>query len=684
MGKNGLCFFGAAAILGLLAYGPFGWSVKVWIFILLTLILFGAAFLWVPAAKESDAEKFLSSEKGFPAPPMVLFWVLAVFALFLRFFDLTDFHFWPTGDEGLNGFLALSLCRHWSWHFFYAVGELPPLLTWLLALGYRLSTSAFFAIWFPPALFSALALGAGYAAARLFFSKSLATLFGILLAFSFWPLDSGRYCHQGILVPFWELTCFYLFGRFLKASQGNREKWALFLGLWTGLGTLTFPSWLSVLLLAILTFLLTQVRDFQKNFKPILVWGLGLSLGGLPFVLAVLREGYGHHFLDASAASGWYSPAHQWMTHASYLTSFFWGTAPGGASYGPFWGGMLNPILGAGFFLGFFELLRLRKIFFSKWWVLAAFFCFLPGLLASDYVELNRVLQVMPLLLLMAAFGFQRLYLDLGRRALPVVLLLLAASFGLDMIHLAKSRTPLVKTADANYAAFQILEAQRLKEGPGLIFSDFLLLSHNHSLSACVYPFNAAVNSRLNPAAARWAAVIVNPHYERFLAARFPGSSWAKTPLEDGEGGLVVGILPVTDANEGLFSRWKEAHDYFGTLNLEAEQVANSQAEYQKTLSQLPEGYAWVAGDPFLESIYGEWLAQYHYGADYSKNIEVLRRAVTRGYPAAHLYFKLGNFLWADGKTGEARRAYARSLALDPEETGAAQALAGLSGNGKF
>jgi len=668
----------------LLSYGPFGWSAKVWIFILAMLVPLVVVGLWVPTAKKADAEKFFSSEKGFPVPPAALLGALAGAAVFLRFFDLINFHFWPTGDEGLNGFLALSLCRHWSWHFFYAVGELPPLLTWLLTLGYRLSTLAFFVLWFPPALFSALALGAGYAAARLFFSRSLATIFGILLAFSFWPLESGRFCHQGILMPFWEVICFYLLGRYLKASPRNRGRRALFLGLWTGLGTLTFPAWLAVLPLAVFTFLLTQVRDFQKNRKPVLIWGLGLALGGLPFILASLREGYGHHLLDASAASGWFSLAHQWRTHAAYLSCFFWGAPPEGASYGPFWGGMLNPILGAGFFLGAFELFRLRKVFFPKWWVLAAGFFFLPGLLASDYVELNRVLQVMPLLLLTAAFGFQRLYLDLGRRALPVVLLLLAVSFGLDMIHLDKSRTPLVKITDANYAAYQVLDAQRAKEGPGLIFSDFLLLSHGHSLSACVYPFNAAVNPRLNPGAARWAAVIVNSHYERFLAARFPGSTWVKTPLEDGEGGLVVGILPVTDANQELFSRWKAVHDYFGTLNLEAEQVANSQVEYQKTLARLPEGYARVAGDPFLESIFGEWMAQYHYGADYSRNIEALRRAVTRGYPAAHLYFKLGNFLWVDGKTREARQAYTQSVALDPETTGAAQALAALSGTTKF
>ncbi len=118
-------------------------------------------------------------------------------------------------------------------------------------------------------------------------------------------------------------------------------------------------------------------------------------------------------------------------------------------------------------------------------------------------------------------------------------------------------------------------------------------------------------------------------------------------------------------------------------MNLQAEEILNRPDLYAAALGKLPEGEKWMGRDPFLESLFGEWRAQYHYGAGgYEANEALLRETIQKGYPAAHLYFKLGNFLWLEGKKQAAKEAYAQAARQEPHLTQAAQALA-LLGSGK-
>jgi hypothetical protein len=669
-----------AASNAILAYSPLSLTAKLYVLffgLLIPLIVFGWASRPSKGGIVTERESFSDLKNPW------LWAGLIALMVFLRFFRLTNFHVWPTGDEGLHRFLAIDLVRNPRWQFFYTVGEHPPLLIWSLAWFFKFFNSPFFNLWFLPAVFSVFTVLAGFGVSRLFFSRSFSLIFTGLLAFSFWPLYFGRFCHQGLFIPFWELSCFWLLIYALKSPHPqNRGRWLLALGLWAGLGSLTFTAWLAVLfaLTAAVFFLF-----FKKSPEAFLFYLAGLFAACLPFILSALSAGYGRHLIDASQSSHFFTPGHQAVTALSYLTSLFWGSYQVGTSYGPLWGGMLNPVLSASFLVGLVELFLRQREGFARWVLFFSFISLLPGLFTADYVELNRVIQVMPFLILITAIGLQKLFLSLkpGTGRIAGAVLLGLSSFFLDMNHLLK---PLKDAGfanqglsqavlDDNEKAYTVLDSARSQLGPGLIYADFLLLSHNHSLSVTTYWFNAALNRNLDPSQARWAGVITNIHYQHYLARRFPKARWfwidQNDPGEDG--GLTVGVIPVDDGNRAVFQKWTRAHDVFHDLNIQAENILNQKKLYRQAELDLSKNEAFMGSDPFLESCYDEWEAQYHYDGGFGPNIAAIQRALQKGYPTAHLYCKLGNFYYVEGRLKDARDAYAMAMKQNPDYTIAAQ-----------
>jgi tetratricopeptide (TPR) repeat protein len=230
--------------------------------------------------------------------------------------------------------------------------------------------------------------------------------------------------------------------------------------------------------------------------------------------------------------------------------------------------------------------------------------------------------------------------------------------------------------ADDNLRAYRVLDSARSRLGPGLIFTDFLLLSHNHSLEVGTYWFNAALNRNLDPGQAHWAGIVTNIDYQHYLAERFPRAQWVwvdqDQPGEDG--GLTVGIVPIDGGNQAVFQKWLEAHEIFHGLSVQAENILNQKDLYHQAALGLSSHASFMGSDPFLESCYDEWTAQYHYGTGYETNIAAIQRALQKGYPTAPLYCKLGNFYWAEGRLTEAREAYAMAIKQKPNDTVAAQA----------
>ena len=616
-------------------------------------------------------EKLFAGRVIFLNPPNFSeFLGICFLGIFLRFYNLTGFHLWPTGDEGLHGFLALDLLRNWHWQFFYTVGEHPPLLIWCLSLFFKLFDSPSFVLWVLPAFFSALVIPVGFIVVRKNFPASFSMIFGCLLTFSFWPLYFGRFCHQGLFIPFWELLSLLFFVFWVKTSSpAAKHKWLIALGFWTGLGSLTFTAWAAVILL--LTVMVVCVAIHQKNpLKTISFYGMALGASLLPFGIAICVEGYGHHLLDSSAASQWISGGNRWLTPFSYITALFWGSFQSGTSYGPSWGGILNPLLSSCFFLGVFEIYEHRNDWVARWIGFAFVVCLLPGLLAGDYVELNRIIQVMPFLLLISAIGLQKLFRNVkGDRFRNIGFWgLIFFSFLLDLNHLL---TPVLagsgshigfkkETPDENFRAYQVLDSVYHLRGAGLIFTDFLPLKYGHTLFVMTYPINAAVNVKLNPAKASWAAILTNMDSVPFFSNKFPNIKWSY--LGDGEpiqeNGRVVGIIDLDSENKALLAKWVQVHSFFHLMNIDAERSFNGENYYRHAQSRFLSGFPLVKDDRILEEFYWEWGSQYYYDRQNNGNIATLKKAIERGYPAAHLYSQMGDLLLEQGKKEEADKAY--------------------------
>jgi hypothetical protein len=647
-----------------ISYGDASYLTKSWVFCLGILLTAVVSFAAVPAVDPDPETWKREFTEWLPAPWLVGAVLLA--AVFLRFSRIGLPCLWPTGDESLHGFLGISLSQKWTDRFFYTVGEHPPLLIWLLAFFFGHFRSPFFDLWFFPALFSLAAVPLGYACVRFYFSKSLAFLLGLFLALGFWPLDFGRFCHQGVFIPFWELGGVWLLGRWMKSGAGGREPavgWPAVLGLWTGLGTFTFTSWWTVLFLLAATVLILGWTGRLRRSGWF--WCL-LAAGLFPFGTAAWREGYGHHLVDSAGMSHWFTPTHLWLTHLSYLTSLFGGALSPDASYGPSWGGMLDPVLGAGFGVGCLELYRHRTQGLARWIAAGLVVCLSPAFLAGDYVEMNRIIQAMPFLLLVSCLGFHRLAREtrgrLGGRAWMGSLLCLSLVLG--WIQWAKPVLEKFSSAgayresalDPAFRAFRTLKSVAVQRGPGLLFTDFLPLAFGHSLYVTTYSFNAAANPEWDPARADWAAILTNVDYQPFLARRFPGSHWywyREGPPPPG-GGLTLGVVEVTGKNRPLFQRWCSVQKSFHRLNLEAEGGFNSPDRYEKSLEDFKADGGQVEGDPFLEAVYWEWGAQYDFGPSGAGNLQALEKAVRLGYPAAQLYRKEAVWLLRLGRGREA------------------------------
>lgn len=395
--------------------------------------------------------------------------------------------------------------------------------------------------------------------------------------------------------------------------------------------------------------------------------------------MAFFKEGYGHHLADSSTLSQWFSSSSQAITHFSYITSLFWGSLQTDTSYGPTWGGILNPILTSCFLIGILDLYQKRDEALSKWVGSAFTFCLLPSFLAGDYVELNRIVQVMPFLLFIVVLGLQKLLLDIvDRNQRKVVLVgLLFFSSLLDTNHLLNPtleyfnfwKSDRKASVDSNLKAYQILNSLRLHRGPGIIFTDFLPVKYGHSLYVTTYPFNSGVNPALNPGIASWAAILTNINYQPFLHKRFPESKWywVEGRVPSLEGGLALGVLSISDDNRKVIKNWIKAQMIFHQLQLESEGSYNRKETYDQSVRHLLESYDSVKGDRFMEASYWEWTSQYFFNPSYSENIAALQKAIDQGYPAVHLYQKLSMLLIEQNRAGEAEKVLQIGLKMRPK-----------------
>jgi hypothetical protein len=654
----------------LLSYFPFALALKVGLFLAGIL----SPLMMEAGRKESAGLKDIPFYQGeFLGPPRVWGWLfLALAVLFLRFWKISSLFLWPLGDEGLNGASALELSRHWNWTFFYTSGQVPPLAIWASTFFLKLGCGPFLSLWFPPAIASTLTVAAGTCAARRFFSKSFALICGGLLAFSYWPLFIGRVCSPAVWVPGWTCGCLYFLARLLGSeTPGSRRREAVFLGLVTGLGPFTFTSWPVVAAAMLLGIAAVTLKGPRRDWKTFGLFMTGLIPGLVPFLTAVFVEGYGRHLSEASA---WSHPLDGWFqlrVVLGYASLLGWGVFRNYGFFIPQEGGFLNPFLASLFCLGLVQLYRNRSSSFSKWTLFGGFLFLLPGFLSTG-VEGFRVIQIMPWLMAVAALGFKPLLESLpkNRRAMAAVtVLLLSLLFDLarllspyaDAIHHPLDFLATGKSI-ARYRAYEILEKLEKAQGPGLVLGEWDIPA-DRTMEVASYPFNSALNPRLNPLAARWAAVITDQHYRPFLEKRFPQARWWSLDPDIPQGqNRMLGVIPLTPEEEGSLRGWAKADQAFRDLNWGIDHV-DDKACLQTVDQDLQKDYPLVQGDPFLESAYWEKAAYFYYysGGYYPEQLRAIQLAIERGYPAAHLYGELGELYILGGKSALARQAYAEA-----------------------
>jgi hypothetical protein len=637
-----------------------------------------------------------------PSPSLWVWAILGAVLIFSRFWGLTTLFAWPNLDEAWNGTLALELSRQWKWKFFYTFGETPPLSIWFPALLFKLGFSPAFSLWFPPALVSVLTVAVGTLAARQFFSRSFSFLLACLFTIGYWPLYIGRLCHEGIWLPLWVCACLYFWGRFIRAQAGSSQKpWIAALGFCVGLGCFTFTPWPVVSVVFILTVLLKTIRA-KKNAWPVFLLFLAAFFAALaPFFIAILREGFGRHIVELSPWGGWFHSFNFLPGFGRYFSALLWSPLEKDPAYTPVWGGFLNPLLGAFFWLGCVEMFRLRRRGVAQWTAAAFLLFLLPGGLSPN-VEMFRVAQILPLLLWIAALGIQA-FLGVWRKRWVVLLaLVLVPSAVFDATTLfAPYQNPNSHPQDfgrplkslERYDAFQILEKTANEQGPGLVFTAFDTDSLNDpSLALMAYPFNVAGNAGIQkkilqnenplvpPEKCRWMAVFVNVSYEPFLKERFPEGRWfwvsKDLPLENG--GDMLGIIPLSEQNAPTAFRWFKAHAFMEQADLE--RFFQNSGLLVKPLETLRAAVPWVQGDAFLESVFWDKMGAYSYvNRDYDAHLEAYENAVSRGYPTSALYCKLGRLHLIKAHIPQAHAALLKATRAPMDRTSAKTLLEWLA-----
>ncbi len=670
------------ALNAALAWGP--WTVwrKLWLFPLgLALQIFFVFFFFRRAP-------FQPKEAPLPLNPAGPAWFLGLgaLALGLRLYGLVSVPVWPTWDDANYSYFAIGLSEKGGWPLFIGHEKTMPLFTWLQGGFFRLFPPSLFSMWLYPALLSLLAVPLGWWTARRFLPPSLSGFFAALLALGFWPLYYGRFdAYLGALQWVVEFLLLLLLGFFLHAPP-KRAPWiALALGL--GVGFSFYASMMFVIPAALLT---AGVFLFCRN-KPGL--GAGTFLAYLlPAVVvsAPMHAGFlqnladGHVFtysLFSRQAIPW---DRRYATLLSYFTSIFWGPADSSYwSFAPLWGGFLNPLGDALFFIGLATWDRFLGPLFRTWWWAALGLLLLPVLFFNT-LECFRIDLVMPLCLVPVAAGLAALLVELAPVARRDILVLaLAFSLGMDGYHLfgvfhqwSVNIIPGIQIkSPERYQAFQLLEETEKNQGPGQVFTDFVSNAYDQSLLTATYPFNAGRNPRLSPASARWAAILADLHYAPILQKRFPGTR-IDVLSDAGASGSILCLALVPVDSPGVaetFLEWMQVHqalqDLYGAMPYVVENP-----DFNPVLGKLWSIYSGCGADPLLRAwVLEKGLDILLVGSDMTPALWLLEKPVeaTRSYPFldkkfAGVYFRLGIALLKSGDKGRAGECFIRASKFDP------------------
>jgi hypothetical protein len=673
-------FFTLANVL--LSYFPLTITQALWT-ILAGFLLPLVSLLFIPAKNIA-----LDSKKDvFAKIPLGLWATVAVLALFLRLLRLDSLSSWPTVDEGVFGYFATQLSLKWNWRLLENTSQLPALYSWGQGLLFKCWGPSLFSLWLYPALWSLACLPAAVWSARKIFPRSSVFFLFCFIGSGFWALYLGRLSIQGGFLLFWELLALGLLISVIQNPKERNSKNLILLTLVTGLGFYTYLAWPLVALFIGITLCLLFPGSLKDKIKNLFLLALGAFLFLAPWMLALHREyrGYLDHI--------WAKPQEESLFSRlplafSYFRNLFWGL-PSPLSMGGVWGGLFNPLVTSLFFLGmiYFFRTKIASLKFLGFIALALFFS--PAFLTTD-LEMTRLVSLIPFVLGFAALGLQWLVDQTPKASrLPFAAAVLFASLGLDLTHFLVVY-PVHWEKNINYygahktieyaRAYPFLKKQANVKGPGIILLNFVPDPYDQTLSTAVAGFNNAWNPNLTPSPT-WAAILVNIHSAPALSAKFPQSQWfwLSQGLNRPDGGLLLGIMPITPGVQGLIKKWASADQALDPL---VDQVLERGVDPDQNamLQILKNAAPFFQGDPLLES-YRLRLCAIHEAAagQYAGSIADETRALQKAGRQAALFNERGCLRVKTGDISGARRDFNLAIQSRPDYTDALENLRALS-----
>lgn len=643
-------------------------------------LLMGGAFL---AARRLESGPESSPRSGgfrFPAAAWIL---VACAGILVRLWRLEDLSAWPILDEGQHGFYGLELARQGVGKAFYGIAQLPPLFLWLQGAIFRVFGSSLATLWLAPALFSILGMLVALHLSRRYIGSTLGFVLGVFLSLGFWPAWSARFNNWFSLGFLWEWTALWLMARAMSAEPGRTARRVWILGLWVAAGFWVMIPWpgVAVVVLAPVVVRAFGPRGDRSMRRPLI---LSLGLGILPFGVAAFREGYGAYILNAFSLGRGFDALAQvkaWIFYASLP----WLRSSDLHAYGPVWGGLFNPVAGALLAAGILAAWRRRREPRIRWILASALFLLIPGIITRA-LDAFRTMQAWPFLTFLAAPGAVDLVGRFRKGRTRALAILLLASVALDAYHLGvrypatwgnlSLPVPVMKNSELA-EAYRILREEARQRGPGRLLGNLRPDAYDQTLTVAVDGFLDgpwAPGRDRNPA---WTALLVNTHYRHFVKRNHPLVEWHDLGGRLGwpYGQLSLVVVPKGAVDETTLGRWIEADAALQPLT---SFLLNRRLHEPDTdvLARLAALYPYFRGDPFLESCFFEKAYLYFIRAGDNRGAEEsLRKALERGFPAAHFHYHLGHLARAGGRAEEARRAFERALTAPDNRTDAANQL---------
>ncbi|HTA75932.1 MAG TPA: hypothetical protein VK791_02105 [bacterium] len=636
----------------------------------LGIILFGwitpAFFGFYFFSKKAEENPPLNTQESLPAITKGT-WALIIFlALLPRFYLLLN-NYWPVSDEGLFTFLSLELSKKWQWIIFFSNSQSPPIFNWVGAIYFYLFTPSILKIRLVLLFLALITAIFGYLIARRLFSKSMLFFTFLAFSFGFYSLYTYKYFLGVPVVVVFELIALYFLVKFLTSDLRETHfttGWQL--GLITALGFWMAVQWPLVAFVVAIT----VVLKFKKKSLTFYGFWAPAFLSFSLFVIASVLGKNGQHIseiLSLPAPGAWQERVTDSLDN---WTSLFWGCDIKN-SYGPVWGGMLNPICGGLFLIGSFELVRYRKNRFFMW-LLSVFFIFMiPGIITNTF-EIFRNSLTLPLVLVICALGLQSIALQTPRKwRIPALTVLLIASTSLDMTHLWKTYQPGPK-AGSNYAvnspqyskAFDVLKETSRQKGPGYLFWGFNNNIEDPTLDVLTYSFNASENTKFSQENIQWGAFITNANYKPFLLDIYPMAKFYWLGPDDlwNQGGFVLVVIESKEKNWSRFKSWDKFNAQLHSVTNDYLLCPFANKEVSNFGNFLgTENLA--ANDRFLESVFYEKLIYFQRHNPHPAQFAAwINQAVHKGYPAAHLLVTEGLLLRVEGNNSGAKKLFEAAL----------------------